>query len=163
MRSAVLAAIIVLSALRRRPLELGAAIRVDFTGRWKLNEPTATIRCTCCKPPTARLRPVREIAVIQADAEARGRGRGGSQGVAIHLLPPHTVMVRWPRPCISRASSWRSSSGRCRGIHFGGKTASASQGTQKSPRHRGNSSDRDAPCRRAAIRRRRPAVGPRRH
>ena len=39
--------------------------------------PTATIHCTCCKPPTARLRPVRKIPVIlDAEGEAVTYGFG---------------------------------------------------------------------------------------
>jgi hypothetical protein len=148
MRSAVLAAIIVLSACAGDGLRSLPPSGVDFTGRWKLNAADSD-------DPLHLLQTANSGAAARAgdSGNSGGRGgrggRGGSQGVGYpSVFPPATPSmgalgeaVRFPGKQLEIKQ-------------VGGVVAFTSDGSnricqpgdaKKARRHRGNSSDRDAP------------------
>jgi len=148
MRSAVLAAIIGLSACAGDRLGLAPPSGVDFTGHWKLNEADSD-------DPLHLLQTANSQAAARAQdsGNSGGRGgrggRGGSQGVGNPtFLPPATP----PIGALAEAVNFPGK--RLEIKQAGGVVAFTSDGknricqpgdAKKAPRHRGNSSDRDAP------------------
>jgi hypothetical protein len=148
MRSAVLAAIIVLSACASDGLRQAPPSGVDFTGHWKLNEADSD-------DPLH----LQETANSQAAARAGdtgnsgggrgGRGgRGGSQGFGSPTFSPATPSMG------ALTAAVRFPGKRLEIKQVGGVVAFNSEGknricqpgdAKKVPRHRDNSSDRDAP------------------
>lgn len=148
MRSAVLAAIIVLSACAGDRLSLAPPSGVDFTGHWKLNEADSD-------DPLHLLQTANSQAAARAgdSGNSGGRGgrggRGGSQGVGNPtLFPPATPSMG----ALAEAVHFPGKQLEIKQV--GGVVAFTSEGknricqpgdAKKVPRHRGNSSDRDAP------------------
>jgi hypothetical protein len=148
MRSAVLAAIVVLSACASDGLRSAPPSGVDFTGRWKLNAADSDD-------------PLHLLQTANGDAAARagdngssggrgGRGgRGGSQGVGYpSVIPPA------PPSMGALAEAVRFPGKQLEIKQVAGVVAFTSDGNnricepgdaKKARRHRGNSSDRDAP------------------
>lgn len=148
MRSAVLAAIIVLSACASDGLRSVPPAGVDFTGRWKLNAADSDdplhLQQTANGDAAAR-------AGNSGNSGGRGGrgGRGGSQGVGYPSpLPPATPSMG------ALAEAVRFPGKQLEIKQVGGVVAFTSDGNnricqpgdgKKARRHRGNSSDRDAP------------------
>jgi len=148
MRSAVLAAIIVLSACASDALRLAPPSGVDFTGRWKLNEADSD------DPLHLQQTANSEAAARAGDGGSSGGrggrgGRGGSQGVGYPgLSPPATPSMG------ALAEALRFPGKQLELKQVGGVVAFTSEGknricqpgdAKKVQRHRSNSSDRDAP------------------
>jgi hypothetical protein len=148
MRSAVLAAIIVLSACASDRLSLAPPSGVDFTGHWKLNEADSD-------DPLHLLQTANSQAVARAQdsGNSGGRGgrggRGGSQGVGNPTFFPAATP---PMGALTEAVHFPGKQLEIKQV--GGVVAFTSEGknricqpgdAKKVPRHRGTSSDRDAP------------------
>ncbi|HMH88227.1 MAG TPA: hypothetical protein VK523_06275 [Steroidobacteraceae bacterium] len=148
MRSAVLAAIIVLSACASDALRSAPPSGVDFTGRWKLNEADSDdplhLQQTANSEAAAR-------AGESGSSGGRGGrgGRGGSQGVGYPgLSPPATPSMG------ALAEALRFPGKQLELKQVGGVVAFTSDGknricqpgdAKKGQRHRSSASDRDAP------------------
>ena len=145
MRSAVLAAIIVLSACASDGLRSAPPPGVDFTGHWKLNEADSD-------DPLHLLQTANSQAAAGAQDTGNSRrggrgGRGGSQGMGYPAFSPATP------PMGVLTAAVRFPGKRLEIKQVGGVVAFSSEGkdricqpgdAKKVPRHRDNSSDRDA-------------------
>jgi len=147
MRSAILTAILVLSACAGDGLRLTPPSGVDLTGRWKLNEADSDDPLHLLQ--TANSQSAARAGDSGSSGGRGGRGgRGGSPGVGYPAFAPATP----PIGALSEAV-------RFPGKHLeikqvGGVVAFTSEGknricqpgdAKKVPRHRSSSSDRDAP------------------
>jgi hypothetical protein len=147
MRSAVLAAIIVLSACAGDRPSLAPPSGVDFTGHWKLNEADSD-------DPLHLLQTANSQAAARADDSGSSGGRGGrggrgGQGLgAPSLFPPATPSMG------ALAEALRFPGKQLEIKQVGGVVAFTSEGknrlcqpgdAKKVRRHRDNSADRDAP------------------
>lgn len=145
MRVVVLAAIIALSACASDDLRLVPASGVDFSGHWTLNEADSD-------DPLHLLQTANGQAAADSGnpgGRARRGGRGGSQGLgAPTLIPPATPSIG------ALGEGLRFPGKRLEIKQVGGVVAFTSDGrnrvcqpgdAKKVPRHRSQSSDRDAP------------------
>jgi hypothetical protein len=147
MRSAVLAAIIVLSACASDRLSLAPPSGVDFTGHWKLNEADSDDPLHLLQTANSQA-----AAGAQDSGNSGGRGgrgrRGGSQGVGSPTFAPAIPSMGVLAEAVQFPGK------RLEIKQVGGVVAFESEGknricqpgdAKKARRHRDNSSDRDAP------------------
>jgi hypothetical protein len=147
MRSAVLAAIIVLSACAGDRLSSAPPSGVDFTGHWKLNEADSDDPMHLLQTANSQA-----AAGAQDSGNSGGRGgrgrRGGSQGVGNPTFSPATPSMGVLAEAVQFPGK------RLEIKQVGGVVAFESEGknricqpgdAKKVRRHRDNSSDRDAP------------------
>jgi hypothetical protein len=147
MRSAVFAAIIVLSACASDGLRLAPPAGVDFTGHWKLNEADSDDPLHLLQTANAQAAAPAGDTGSSGGRGGRG-GRGGSQGMGYPAFSPATP------PMSALTAAVRFPGKQLEIKQVGGVVAFTSEGksricqpgdAKKVPRHRDNSSDLDAP------------------